>query len=68
MKVKLIFIGFEKKEEVLEVEKGRRYCEILEDLRINPETVVLVRDSTPVPIDDYAEEGEITVIRVISGG
>jgi len=68
MKIKLIFIGFGKKEEELEVEKGKRYSEILEDLKINPETVVLVRDSTPVPIDDFVEEGEITVIRVISGG
>ncbi|MDK2795194.1 MAG: sulfur carrier protein [Archaeoglobaceae archaeon] len=68
MKLKIIFIGFGKKEEELEVEKGKRYLEILEDLKINPETVVLLRGSTPVPVDEFAEEGEITVIKVISGG
>ncbi len=68
MRVRLIFIGFGRKEEELEVEKGKRYSELLEELKINPETVVLVRDSTPVPVDDLVSEGEITVIRVISGG
>jgi sulfur carrier protein len=68
MRVKLIFIGFGKKEEELDVKKGKRYLEILEELKINPETVVLIRDSTPVPVDEFVSEGEITVIRVISGG
>lgn len=68
MRVRLIFIGFGRKEEELEVERGKRYSELLEELKINPETVVLVRDSTPVPVDDFVSEGEITVIRVISGG
>ncbi|MCX8172197.1 MAG: MoaD/ThiS family protein [Archaeoglobaceae archaeon] len=69
MRIKFIFIGFGKKEEVLEIEGRRRYSEILEDfLKINPETVVLLKNSTPIPIDEFAEEGEIRVIRVISGG
>ncbi|MEM0303451.1 MAG: MoaD/ThiS family protein [Archaeoglobaceae archaeon] len=69
MKIKFIFIGFGKREETLEINEKKRYSEILEEiLKINPETVVLVKDSMPVPIDDFAEEGEVTVIRVISGG
>lgn len=68
MKIKFIFIGFGKKEEEIEIEERKRYSEILEDLKINPETVVLLKNSTPIPTDDFAEEGEVTVIRVISGG
>lgn len=69
MKLKFIFIGFEKKEEILELKERKRYFEILEEiLKINPETVVLLKNSTPIPIDDFVEEGEVTVIRVISGG
>lgn len=69
MRLKFIFIGFGKKEEELNVEEGTRYSEILEKiLKINPETVVLLKNSIPIPIDDLAEEGEITVVRVISGG
>lgn len=68
MKVKIKFVGFKKNEEVIEIDSGMRYIEILEKFGINPETVVLVRGSTPLPLDDIVEEGEITVIRVISGG
>ncbi|MEM1578503.1 MAG: MoaD/ThiS family protein [Archaeoglobaceae archaeon] len=68
MKLKLNFVGFSKKEEIIEVDGKKRYSDILEELGINPETVVLVRDSLPLPIDDFVEEGEVKVIRVISGG
>ena len=62
MILKLKFIGFNRKEEILEIKERKRYFEILEELKINPETVVLLRDSTPVPVDDFAEEGELTVL------
>ncbi len=65
--LKMIFVGFDKKVEIVRPE-GRKYSEILESLGINPETVVVVRDGTPVPVDDVAEDGEVKVIRVISGG
>ncbi|MEM0202673.1 MAG: MoaD/ThiS family protein [Archaeoglobaceae archaeon] len=68
MKLKIKFVGFKKSEEIIELKEKLRYTEILENLGINPETVVLVRDSTPLPLDEFAEEGEVTVIRVISGG
>ena len=67
MKLKINFIGFDKK--VVEVEvNGERYSEVLEKLGINPETVVVVKDGLPVPVDDVAEGGEVKVVRVISGG
>lgn len=67
MRLKIVFVGFDKKEEVLDV-NSQKYSEILESLGINPETVVVVKDGLPVPTDEVAEEGEIKVIRVISGG
>ncbi len=69
MRVKIRFLGgFEKDFEEVEVEKGMRYHDLLKRLGINPETVVVVKDGKPVPVDDFVEEGEITVMRVISGG
>ncbi len=70
MKLRLIFVGdFEGRKEVdVDVETGKRYSEILESLGVNPETVVLVRNGVPIPNEDFAEEGEVKVIRVISGG
>ncbi|WP_456327444.1 MoaD/ThiS family protein [Archaeoglobus sp.] len=69
MKVKIKFLGgFDKNEEEVEIEKGKKYSDLLKSLGINPETVVVVKDGKPVPIDDFVEEGEIVVMRVISGG
>ncbi|RLI72348.1 hypothetical protein DRO97_08985 [Archaeoglobales archaeon] len=68
MEIKIKFIGFQKKEEVVEVEENKRYVDLLNSLNINPETVVIVKDGLPIPVDDKVEEGEIKVVRVISGG
>lgn len=69
MKVKVKFLGgFEKESEEVEIEEGKRYSDLLEKLGINPETVVIVKNGKPVPVDDFVEEGEIIVMRVISGG
>ena len=68
IKIKFTFLGgFEFKEKEVEVEEGKKYSEILEDLGINPETVVIVKEK-PIPIDEVATEGEVKVLRVISGG
>ena len=70
-RIKLKFVGgfdIKEKEKELEVEEGTRYSEILSNLGINPETVVLVKDNVPIPIDDFVEDGEVVVMRVISGG
>jgi len=68
-RIKLKFVGgFDIKEKELEVEEGKRYSEVLKELGINPETVVLIKDNIPIPTDDFVEEGEIVVMRVISGG
>jgi len=67
MRLKIVFVGFDKKEEIVEV-NGQKYSEILESLGINPETVVVVKEGHPVPTDEVAEGGEVKVVRVISGG
>ena len=68
MKIKVKFIGFHKEEGFVEIERNKRYVDLLNKLDINPETVVVVKDGLPVPVDDEIEEGEIKVKRVISGG
>jgi len=69
MKIRLKFVGsFDRDFEEVEVEKGKRYFDLLSMLKINPETVVIVKDGKPIPVDDFVEEGEVVVMRVISGG
>lgn len=69
IKVKFHFLGgFDKKFEEIEVEEGLRFVDVLEKLNINPETVVIVKDDSPIPVDSEIEEGEVKILRVISGG
>ncbi len=67
VRVKLKFVGFEEGDKELEVE-NKTYSELISDLGINPETVIVIRDSTPIPLDEKVKEGEVTIMRVISGG
>jgi len=68
VKIKIELLGSEKKTWELEVERGTTYEKILEDIGINPETVVVVKDKVPIPMDEEVKSGEIKLIRVISGG
>ncbi len=71
MKIRLRFVGgfdLDKKEVEMEVDGKKRYSDILKELGINPETVVIIKDKIPIPTDDFVEEGEVVVMRVISGG
>ncbi len=61
-------VGFEEGDKIVEVEEGKTYADVMVELGINPETVIVIKDSTPVPLDERVEGGEVTVMRVISGG
>ncbi|MDD1757150.1 MAG: thiamine biosynthesis protein ThiS [Methanotrichaceae archaeon] len=47
---------------------GRTYEDLLRNIGINPETVVVLKDGGPVPVDDQIQKGEIMIIRVVSSG
>ena len=55
-------------ERLVEVEEGLTYEDLLDLLNINPETVVILKDGNPVPVDDVLEAGGVEVIRVVSSG
>ncbi len=55
-------------ERLVEVEEGLAYEDLLDILNINPETVVILKDGNPVPVDDVLEAGGVEVIRVVSSG
>jgi sulfur carrier protein len=52
----------------LNIKRMRRYEELLIDLCLNPETVIVLRNGTPVPLDDVVETGELKILKVVSGG
>lgn len=55
-------------ERLVEVEEGLTYEDLLDILNINPETIVILNDGNPVPVDDVLEAGGVEVIRVVSSG
>ena len=55
-------------ERLVEVEEGLTYDDLLDILNINPETVVILKDGNPVPVDDVLDAGGVEVIRVVSSG
>lgn len=68
VKINIEFNGFEPREREVVVSSTRTYTQLLEDMGINPETAVIIKDDLPVPSDEVVEEGAVKVIRVISGG
>jgi sulfur carrier protein len=55
-------------EKTIEVEEGSIYSDILAELGINPETVVVMVEGRPVPIDDIVDSSRIDILRIVSGG
>ena len=56
----------------IEVMQGDTYETVLEKLKINPVEVVVLHSGKPVPEDEEVDikknSGEITIIRIVSGG
>ncbi|MBC8521841.1 MAG: MoaD/ThiS family protein [Methanomicrobia archaeon] len=72
MGLKVKILAGEEEERRIEVSNGDTYENVLEKLKLNPVEVVVLRDGTPVPEDEKVDvnntKGEITIIRIVSGG
>ncbi len=55
-------------EKTIEVEEGSAYSDILAELGINHETVVVMVDGGPVPVDDIVDSSRIDILKIVSGG
>ena len=68
MQVRIKILAGDILEKTIEVEEGSTYSDILAELAINPETVVVMVEGRPVPIDDVVDSGRIDILRIVSGG
>lgn len=68
MQVRIKILAGDVIEKTIEVEEGSTYSDILAELAINPETVVMMVEGRPVPIDDVVDSGRIDILRIVSGG
>ncbi len=52
-----------------EIQKSTTVGDVIKSMHIKPDTVIAMRDNTPIPIDETIKEGDkITIIKVSSGG
>ena len=68
MQVRIKILAGDVIEKTIEVEEGSTYSDILAELAINPETVVMMVEGRPVPIDDVVDSGRIDILRIVSRG
>ena len=68
MQVRIKILAGSALEKTIEVEEGSTYSDILAELGINAETVVVIVEGRPVPIDDVVGTGRIDILRIVSGG
>ncbi len=63
-----ISTGLEEVERCVNLPQGATYYQLLDILGINPETVVIKKDGSPVPRNDVVLPGDIEIIQVVSAG
>lgn len=52
----------------VDINGATTYLDILKELDINPETVIVLADGLPKPLDEAADHNNIEILRVVSGG
>jgi len=52
----------------IEVDNGSTYSDILAVLTINPETVIIMVNDRPVPVDDEVSTDQVEILSVTSRG
>ncbi len=51
------------------IENGLKMYDLLKKIDLKPDNIIILRDNTPVPVDDIlSDEQELTIIQVASGG
>ncbi|NQE46572.1 Small archaeal modifier protein 2 [ANME-1 cluster archaeon GoMg2] len=68
MDVKVKIVADKTEERIIEAAEDDTYECVLAKLGVNPVEVLVLRNGRPVPEDEEVAEGEITIIRIVSGG
>lgn len=55
-------------EQIIDVETGTTYEFLLDMLDINQETVIVLKDGQAVPLDGTVMSGDLTILKIVSGG
>ena len=68
MKITLTISPDTTKKEVT-IPRGSQVLDLLHKIQLKPDTLIVLRGNTPIPIDEVLdEEQELRILRVASGG
>lgn len=68
MRLSINIVTNERRVQSVDLPDDSTYEDLLRELKINQETVIVLRDGLPVPLDAKVSQSDITVLRVVSGG
>ena len=68
MKVAVKIVAGEARSEEVNVPDGATYYDLLDLLKINPETVVVFKKGIPIAYDAPVDDIALEILRVVSGG
>ena len=55
-------------EQIIEVAEDATYEDLLNTLKINQETVLVLNEGNAVPLDGVVTSDKLTILRVVTGG
>ena len=55
-------------EQIVEIDENTTYEDLLDRLKINQETVLVLSGGNAVPLDGTISSNEITILKVVTGG
>ncbi len=55
-------------EQIVEIDENATYEDLLDRLKINQETVLVLNGGNAVPLDGTISSNEITILKVVTGG
>ena len=68
MKITVTMVPSKTNKEI-KIPKGSTVTDLLEKMQLKPDTVIVLRENTPIPIDDILNnDQQLQVIQVASGG
>jgi sulfur carrier protein len=67
-KVRVTIQAGEISEQTVEIAESSTYEDLLDTLKINQETVLVLNEGNAVPLDGAVTSDKLTILRVVTGG
>jgi sulfur carrier protein ThiS len=53
----------------VDIISGSKVIDLLKKIKLKPDTIIVIKDNKPIPVDEILDEGqELSILQVASGG